>query len=181
MQSFGTTPAGGDLGFEYLDHTADVIIHAWGVSLSAAFENAGKALFHYMTDTDRVEPRERRTVQASGGDLEDLLFHFMDELLFLYGSEYFVACNIDVTRLDAANGCLSCEVRGEVFDRSKHSQGTEVKAITMHEMKVWQKREAAADGEANGEEREGSDSTDNNEEKTREDGRAVEVFVLVDI
>ncbi|KFG99611.1 archease family protein [Toxoplasma gondii VAND] len=158
-------------GFEYLDHTADVIIHAWGSSLGEAFERAGQALFHYMTDTGRVEARERRTIDVSGRDLEDLLFHFLDELLFLYGSDYFVARKVSVTELDSANGRLVCEVAGERFDRTKHSQGTEVKAITMHEMKIWRKPQREALGS------EGGAETDR---ETRGE-KPVEVFVLVDI
>ncbi|KEP61009.1 UNVERIFIED_CONTAM: archease family protein [Hammondia hammondi] len=158
-------------GFEYLDHTADVIIHAWGSSLGEAFERAGQALFHYMTDTGRVEARERRTVEVSGRDLEDLLFHFLDELLFLYGSDYFVACKVSVTDVDSANGRLVCEVAGERFDRTKHSQGTEVKAITMHEMKIWRKPQQHALGS------EGRAEID----RETKDEKSVEVFVLVDI
>jgi hypothetical protein len=35
--------------WEYLDHPADVQIHAWGVSLPEAFENCAVAMFNYMT------------------------------------------------------------------------------------------------------------------------------------
>ena len=37
-------------GYEYLDHTADVQLHAWGPSLKEAFEQCAKAMFGYITE-----------------------------------------------------------------------------------------------------------------------------------
>ena len=53
------------LYFEYLDHTADVQIHAWGENLERALEHSVLALFGYMTDLSTVhddgsaEPRRK--------------------------------------------------------------------------------------------------------------------------
>ena len=43
---------------------------------------------------------------------------------------------IQITSLDLVNCTVSMKGYGEKFDMSKHTQGTEIKAITMHEMKI---------------------------------------------
>ena len=43
------------IGYEYLDHTADVQIHSWGPSVKEAFEQAAKAMFGYMTELDTIQ------------------------------------------------------------------------------------------------------------------------------
>ena len=35
------------MNFEYLDHTADVQLHAWGATLEEAFQNCALAMFNY--------------------------------------------------------------------------------------------------------------------------------------
>lgn len=45
----------GAYNFEYLDHTADVQLHAWGASLEEAFEQAALAMFNYMTPLGQIQ------------------------------------------------------------------------------------------------------------------------------
>ena len=80
--------------FEYLDHTADVQIHAWGATLREAFEHAGHAMYNYMVPLDDIRVNDRvpeLRVSVSGHDEQSLLYNFLQELLFDFHTE-FRAC-----------------------------------------------------------------------------------------
>ncbi|XP_051494043.1 protein archease isoform X2 [Apus apus] len=77
--------------YEYLDHTADVQLHAWGDTLEEAFEQCVMAMFGYMTDTETVEPVDTVEVEAEGHDMLSLLFHLLDEWLYKFSAnEFFI-------------------------------------------------------------------------------------------
>lgn len=125
--------------YEYLDHTADVQLHSWGDSLKEAFEQCGIAMFGYMTEIDKVEIKQCSEIEANGHDLESLLFHFLDELLFLFSCEPFLICSkLVITEFITEGEELSakCKCYGEEFTLGKHPQGTEVKAITYSAMQI---------------------------------------------
>lgn len=124
--------------YEYLDHTADVQLHAWGDTLEEAFEQCAMAMFGYMTDTGTVEPLQTVEVETQGDDLQSLLFHFLDEWLYRFSAdEYFIPREVKVLNIDQKNFKLRSIGWGEEFSLSKHPQGTEVKAITYSAMQVY--------------------------------------------
>ncbi len=81
----------GERGYEYLDHTADVQLHSWAPSLKEAFELVCVAMFGYITELDKVEEDDSFdvTVEASGHDMDSLLYSLMDEFLFQVFGFYF--------------------------------------------------------------------------------------------
>ncbi|KAG7200236.1 hypothetical protein KM043_017713 [Ampulex compressa] len=113
--------------YEYLDHTADVQLHAWGDTLEEAFEQCAVAMFGYMTDLERVEITQVHHVEAEGHDLQSLLFHFLDELLFMFCAEPFlVAKKVKITEFDRENFRIKATGMGEEFSIGKHSQEAEI-------------------------------------------------------
>ncbi|GIM01884.1 hypothetical protein Vretimale_6669, partial [Volvox reticuliferus] len=127
--------------FEYLDHTADVQLHAWGRDLKEAFENCALAMFNYMSPLEYVRPRTTRSYRAEGHDLPSLLFAFLDELLFVFATELFLAAEVKITSFDRNNFVIEAEGGGEIFDREMHEIGTEIKAITYSAMSITEQPE----------------------------------------
>ncbi|KAK7072645.1 Protein archease [Halocaridina rubra] len=126
--------------YEYLDHTADVQIHTWGDDLKEAFEQVAIAMYGYMTEIDKVEILGKEEIEANGDDMESLLFHFLDECLFIFSAEpFFIARKVVITEFDKESFSIKATLYGEEFDLGKHPQGTEVKAITYASMQIYDK------------------------------------------
>lgn len=115
-------------------------LHSWGDTLAEAFEQCGIAMFGYMTEIETVEIKQCVEIEASGDDLENLLYKFLDELLFLFSCEPFLICSkLKITEFLIAEGeemRVKCKCYGEEFQLGKHPQGTEVKAITYSAMQI---------------------------------------------
>ena len=129
-------------GFRFLEHTADVLVEAWGPSLEAAFEEMARGMIEIMTDTSKIEPRERKEIEVCGFDLENLLYRWLEELLYLHDSENYVFSKFRVEKIEKRRSneeeeyCLRAEVWGERFDRERHEPRTVVKAVTYAQMKI---------------------------------------------
>lgn len=109
-----------------------------------------------MTEIDKVEILEKQEIEAQGEDLLSLLFHLLDEFLFLFSAEpFFIARvkysaynkkitfthfpstqKVKITEFDRINFKIIATGYGETFDLKKHPQGTEVKAITYSNMQI---------------------------------------------
>ncbi|KAH8236761.1 hypothetical protein KR026_010028 [Drosophila bipectinata] len=117
-------------------------LHGWGTDLKEAFEQCGVAMFGYMTELEYVSVEQCFEIEAQGDDLEGLLFHFLDELLFLFSAEPYLVCKkLDITKFDLDTFTIVCRCYGEPFELGKHPQGTEVKAITYSAMQIVQEPE----------------------------------------
>ncbi|KAL3889669.1 hypothetical protein ACJMK2_002000 [Sinanodonta woodiana] len=110
-----------------------------GDNLTEAFEQVAMAMFGYMTtDYDTVEMTDEMEVEAEGEDMMSLLFHFLDEWLFVFSADpFFIPRKVEITEFDSVNFKIKSKGYGETFDIQKHPQGTEVKAITYSNMQIY--------------------------------------------
>jgi len=124
--------------FEFLEHTADLYIAAYGESLEEAFENAAYATFEGMTDLDKVQPKLEDTVEVEGHDEQALLYNWLEALLVKFdivGNLYscFEIASIEKT---SAGFRLKAKIWGEPFNSEKHLSKVGVKAVTYHQMEI---------------------------------------------
>ena len=125
-------------GFEFLEHTADAYIAAYGEDLAEAFENAALALFETMTDTEAIKPVDERTVLAKGEDKQALLYNWLERLLVLFELEGMLFSKFKISRIQKAKEGFRFEAKayGEPYDPRRHRQKVGVKAVTYHRMEV---------------------------------------------
>ncbi|HDM89067.1 MAG TPA: archease [Candidatus Bathyarchaeota archaeon] len=125
-------------GFEFLEHTADIYIAAYGENIAEAFENAARAMFETMTNIDSVSPESKEIVEVKGKDKMELLYNWLEELLIrfdVYGKLY---SKFDIKEIsNTPDGyVLKAIIYGEPFNPSKHMQKVGVKAVTYHRMEI---------------------------------------------
>ena len=125
--------------YELIDHTADVVIKAYGKNISEAFENAAKGMFDIITDSSEIESVGQYDIHLEAQDLEQLLVDWLSELLFLNSAKNLVFGFFKV-ELDEEKCHLSARVFGEKYNISKHKMGVEIKAVTYHMLEVKNKR-----------------------------------------
>jgi SHS2 domain-containing protein len=78
--------------------------------LPEAYEQAAMGMFGYMTEIDTVEPSMVETVTAEGDDLISLLYHFLDEWLFVFSADpFFIPRFIKITEFDEENFKITSE------------------------------------------------------------------------
>jgi Uncharacterized conserved protein len=128
------------IGFELLPHTADITVRSVGRSLEEAFAYAVIGLFGVMTNVESIEPREKREVTAEGFDLENLLYNFLEKILFLFDTEQFLVSRVDNIAIEPQPDgyMVKATVSGERFDPERHESRVLVKAITYHGMRIYQ-------------------------------------------
>ena len=116
-----------------IDHTADLMVKAFGSTVEECFANAGFALFDQTVDLANVGTSEEVRFEVEGMDDEDMLYSFLSELLYMLDCDEMVFKELKVS-FDGNK--VVCDGRGEKLDRSKHRTRSEIKAVTYHMMEV---------------------------------------------
>ena len=131
--------------WEFIDHPADIQLHAWGTDMSLVLEQLAKAFFEVMFESDNFKEEETHSISVTGTDKLSLVYNFLDEWLFAFDTEEFVAKKVKVTKCDFENFVIEATGYGETFEMEKHNdfRRTEVKAITYASMQVINEPEKA--------------------------------------
>jgi SHS2 domain-containing protein len=120
--------------YETFEHTADLGLRVRAADLDWLFSEAAEALFAaVIEDLIAVKPRQRVEVELSGEDREYLLFDWLRELLYHFDTEHLVFSRFEVRVRD---GGLTGTAWGEPLDLARHVPNHEVKAITLHGLRV---------------------------------------------
>ncbi len=125
--------------FEFLDHTSDILIKALGNSIDEAFEQAALGVYEIITNTNKVRALNEIKIEVEGLDLYNLLYRWIESLLYYTDSEGLVFSKFNV-KIDIQNNKLEATVYGEKFDSNIHEHRTIVKAMTYSQMEIKQEK-----------------------------------------
>jgi len=116
-----------------VDHTADMMVKAFGNTLEECFGNAAFALFDQTVDLSSIGTSEETDIRVSGIDDEDRLYSFLSEMLFIEDADNLILKEFEVS-FDGED--VVCHAKGETLDRSRHRIRSEIKAVTYHMMEI---------------------------------------------
>ncbi len=117
--------------YEFLEHTADIKFRAYGKTLDEAFESAVLAVSDYLSKGEKIKSRKGKIINVKGDDKENLLYNFLEEIIYLLDAENFVVKSAEVT---IRGNNLRAELYGD--DVSNYSGLDYIKAVTYAEMYI---------------------------------------------
>ncbi len=145
------------MSFSFFDHTADLGVEVNAATPSELFADAAKGLTAAICgNPESITATESIAVTIYSDTLEDLLYDWLDEILFRFDAEHFLLAGCESLHLtgdfttdrsrsttnstaysnSTAAYSLTTVLRGERFDTGKHQMDREVKAITYHQLAI---------------------------------------------
>ncbi len=119
------------MGFEIIEHTADVGVRCWDATIEGCFEQGALGVLAingaYVSGSG-----ERATIELDAPDLGALLVDWISEVLYLHDARDAIVTGLAVTSID--NNKLSGWT--ELRTRTEDIEGTAVKAVTYHRLSV---------------------------------------------
>ncbi len=124
--------------FEFLEHTADVYVRAFGEKMWDAYENAALAMFETMTDSSKISQTTMETFEVEAEDQYALLYNWLEALLVKFETQgmLYSRFQIENWRETPESFKFEAKIWGEKFDPKKHPQKVGVKAVTYHLMVI---------------------------------------------
>jgi SHS2 domain-containing protein len=125
--------------YRLIPHTGDLGMEVWGKDLTDLFAQAGWSFFDIMIETrgiGGIELQQERKIQVEAPDREALLVAWLGELLYIFEIEHLVLGRFSIQALTSQT--LSAQGWGEPLDLQKHRVKTVVKAVTYHQLRIWE-------------------------------------------
>ena len=125
-------------GYRFLEHISDLYIEAYGKNLNEAFKYAGIAMFAAMTNLNEVRPNKEFSIEVRGYDLKQLLYNWLEELLYLHEVHNILFSKIEVSEIKKVNEeyILKAKAWGEEYDPTRHESKLAIKAPTYSLMEI---------------------------------------------
>lgn len=124
--------------FEFLEHTADAYVAAYGRDLAEAFESAALAMFDIMTEIEHIQAEVENYIEVEAEDEYALLYNWLEDILVKSEIDGIFYSKFKILNIDESSGGFRLEAKiwGEKFNPEKHTQKVGVKAVTYHRMKI---------------------------------------------
>jgi SHS2 domain-containing protein len=127
------------VGFEFIEGitTADVAFRAYGESIEDLFISSARAVMSVMVGNPEAITREiKRHISLESGDMDLLLFLFLQEVIFYKDSESLLLLPDGLLITHGDPWRLESEMSGDTISRDRHRMRVDIKAVTLHNFEV---------------------------------------------
>ena len=117
---------------------ADVAFEAQGKTLEELFKEAALAVTNTMVEDVRtIEQKTSKSIEIIAENVEMLLFHFLQVLIFYKDAELLLFSKFDLA-IEQKNSTwlLRGKASGEEMSPDKHELLTDVKAVSLYKFRV---------------------------------------------
>lgn len=122
--------------YEFLEHSSDLKIKAFGESVDEVFSNMAKGMFFAITDDELVIKNESviQDFEMNSVDLPSLLVDYLNQLISLgdTNNEVYDNFELGIMQVGNENWSLKCRATGYKVSGLK----MEIKAVTYNELKI---------------------------------------------
>ena len=122
---------------------ADIAVRVKGTSLDELFVKSGRALISEMVEnTGVISPFINKEGIITGDNIELIYFEFLNEILFYKDAECLLLLP-EFVKISDVTGNINCNYKlcGEKIIREKHVFRVDVKAVTMHGLRIFKEKD----------------------------------------
>lgn len=123
--------------YKQLEHTGDLRLQIVGKSLPDLLKNAVYALTDQMMDATNVHAKRGQRIKIATTTPDLLLFELLKECLFRFDARRFASAGLQKIKITPEG--FEANLMGETIS-PRHERRTEIKAVTLHGLKVENKR-----------------------------------------
>lgn len=124
------------MGFKYLEGIAlaEAAFEAKGNNLKELFESCADAFIDTSANPETIKSSFKKEIFIQANNVEDLLFKFLEELVFIKDSEAVVFNKTEI--LEISENKLKVLLIGEEINQESQELRADIKAITLHKFNV---------------------------------------------
>ena len=111
---------------------ADIAYEAYGKDLNEVFENAALAVFELSADVETIDAVKKVEFEMENEKLDNLLYDFLSEILYLKDAKYMVFKKIKVKIEEGSINKLKAILEGDRINPEVQHLENDIKAVTMH-------------------------------------------------
>ena len=118
---------------------ADIAYEAYGKNLNELFENAAFAIFELSVNLKTVDAKKKLEFKLKNEKIENMLYDFLSEILFLKDSKYMVFKKVKVFIEENNKNKkyrLKAVLEGDKINPQKQQLENDIKAVTMHMFEI---------------------------------------------